>query len=59
MVIPDLPELVISLKKCNKGFLEVKTKIVKMESKVLRSVAYRRSRVNLAEGALAGPPVVC
>ena len=43
MVILDLPELVISLKKCNKGFLEVKTKIVKTENKVLRSVAYRRS----------------
>ena len=51
MVILDLPELVISLEKYNKGFLEVKTKIVEMESKVFRLVAYRRSRVSLAEGA--------
>ena len=49
MVIPDLPELIISLKNTTK-VLEVKMKIVKIKSKVLSSVAYRRSRVSFAEG---------
>ena len=29
MVIPDLPELVIGLKKCNKGFLKLRRKLLK------------------------------